>query len=458
MKTITLTILFLICLFSSSNLFSQEIQVAILPENDLMKFDKELEKKLGIFSEYPDFVEAQLFKTNDSAFFLEISYIQKGNLIRTKKMLNQIELQEFRNKILSEIKTKAPQINYDQSGRSKFLAGTTFLSLGYYGWSLPYLIDAKGGVAVGLYLITSGAGFFIPYLATKETQLTSGMANLSIGGGTLGLAHGFLLWDIFDIGDYRHSVNLKTLNIMMTATSIAELLTGYHYAKNNMVSEGRANSMVFSSYIGGIYSGCLAYIIVGDDPAESMYITLPMLAGSIGGAVFGNYVANQQNMAPGDPLVVMNAGVVGLLLGSTIMNYVKPTNDNIAIGTLVASSALGLYVGNSLIKGYDFSNSTASYISLGTLGGGLIGGGLAAIIVDKMDYRSAEKVAYTLVSLGAALGYGLTYNSLKDKEKITNKEKTSQLDWNINPVGFFANNFNKNYGQSIPFFNLSIKF
>jgi uncharacterized protein YcfJ len=154
----------------------------------------------------------------------------------------------------------------------------------------------------------------------------------------------------------------------------------------------------------------------------------------------------------------MNAGVVGLLLGSTIMNYVKPTNDNIAIGTLVASSALGLYVGNSLIKGYDFSNSTASYISLGTLGGGLIGGGLAAIIVDKMDYRSAEKVAYTLVSLGAALGYGLTYNSLKDKEKITNKEKTSQLDWNINPVGFFANNFNKNYGQSIPFFNLSIKF
>jgi hypothetical protein len=242
----------------------------------------------------------------------------------------------------------------------------------------------------------------------------------------------------------------------MTVTSLTELLAGYFYAENNNVSEGRANIMVSSSFVGALYGGGLGYLIAGDDP-ETWTITLPVLLGSAGGAVFGNYLANQQNFAPGDAAVMSNVGLLGGMAGGTLLIFLEPEDGRVAVGTLMASSALGFYLGNNLIRGYDFSTSTSTYISLGTLGGGLVGGGLAAILLNNSDGNTQLKLGSIMATAGAALGFGLTYGSLRDDARI-GKGTGSNLNFEINPTGFFAGKINKQMGTSIPFLNLNYKF
>lgn len=448
-----------------SRVLSQEIQIAIDSTSNIKTIDRELENKLLLFPDYQDFQEARLFKKADNSFSLEISFLKNGDMVREKKELSATELEDFRSKIRAQIAKKAPSIGLDQSGRASFLTGTTLLSLSYYGWSVPYMLGSEGGAFTGLYFITSGAGFFLPYIWTKDSKVTKGMANLSIGAATLGLGHGAILWDLFGLSGYKNHTDqygyttsdydAKSLNLFMTVTSISELLAGYFYADNNNVSEGRANAIVSSSAICGLYGGAMGYMIAGDDP-DTWNITLPTLLGSLGGAVYGNYLANQQNFAPGDASVMSNAGLLGGLIGGVPLVFLEPDNGRVVVGTLMASSALGFYFGNEMIKGHDFSSNNATYISLGTIGGGLIGLGLAAIVLNKSDSETTAKIGYTMVTACATLGYAITYGSLRDGAKVG--KGTSQLNMNFNPFGLFAGNFNKKTGYSVPFMNLNYNF
>lgn len=444
--------------------YSQEEQIPIDSTRKIEIIDEELEQKLNLFPEYPDFKEARLYQKDQSNYILEITYKKDGKIVRAKREMNSTELEKFRLNLQSLVVEKAPSVGLDQSGRASFLTGTTLLSLGYYGWSVPYMLDIdNGGVFTGLYMITAGAGFFLPYSLTKETSVTKGMANLSIGAGTLGLAHGLILWDMFGLSESsvdqygENDYNAKTLNLFMTVTSLSELLAGYFYAQNNNVSEGRANIIVSSSAIGGLFGLGAGTLIKEPEEWETWTMSFPALLGSAGGAVFGNYLANQQNFAPGDAAVMTQVGALGAMAGGTLLLFVEPEDYRVAVSTMMLATGLGLYAGHELIKGYDFTNNTANYISLGTFGGGLVGAGLAAILLNNTNDDTAFKLGATMVTAGAALGYGLTYSSLRKTAK-TNKYSSVDLDFNINPTGFFTGNFNKQYKTSIPFMTLNCKF
>jgi hypothetical protein len=451
---------------SFSNALAQEVQVPIDSLKNIEIIDEELEDKLNLFPEYENFREARLFQKDPQNYILEISYKKDGKLVRTKKDMTAVELENFRISLNSQITVKAPSVGLDHSGRAMFLTGTTMLSLGYYGWSVPYMLNTRDEISVGLYMITAGAGFFLPYSLTKESKITKGMANLSIGAATMGLAHGALLWDIFGLSKettttdpYGYSTsdyNARSLNLFMTVTSVSELLAGYFYAKNNNVSEGRANIINSSSIIGGLY-GLGAGIIIKEpvDEWNTWTMSMPALVGTVGGAAFGNYLANQQHFAPGDATVMTQPGVIGGLAGGTLLAFIEPDDYRIALSTIMLSTALGFYVGNELIKGYDFSTSYASYISLGTFGGGLVGTGLAAIFLNDSDGKTVLRVGGLLVTAGTALGYGLTYNSLRNNAKVNRGSSTSSnFNLNLNPTGFFAGKINKQMGTSIPFMTL----
>lgn len=302
MKISLVLLVVVFCLIPFNYLFSQEVQVPIDPENNIKIIDKEMESKLVLFSEYPDFQEARLYKRDDQHFILEISYMKDGETMRTKKEMNPQELEQFRQKIRNQIKINAPTVGLDQSGRASLLTGTTLLSLGWYGWSVPYVLGAEGGVAAGLYLITSGAGFFLPYIWTKETEVTKGMANLSTGAGVLGLVHGAMISNMLDLSSsifpFEDNNNDKPAIIVTSVVSISELLAGYYYARENHVTEGKANIMMNSSFIGGLYGAGLTYLIA--DPEDSKVYSATSMLGTIGGLFFGNYLSNRQHYAPGD--------------------------------------------------------------------------------------------------------------------------------------------------------------
>ncbi|OGU60851.1 MAG: hypothetical protein A2X64_04610 [Ignavibacteria bacterium GWF2_33_9] len=440
---------------------AQEKQIQFIPENNIKVIDSEMETKLNLFPEYNNFKEARLYQKSDNSYVLEITYIENEDEIRIRKNLSQSELDDLRVKIQSLITTEMPALGLDQSGRANFLIGTTVLSLGYYGWAIPYIMNLDGSAAAGTYMLTAGLGFFIPYYATKESEVTKGMAQLSIGSGVIGLGHGAILYDLFvdpktttDEWGYTYTEpNYKALNLLMTVASLGELTAGYFYAKNNKVSEGRANSIVANAFWGAGYGVGASMMLYGDEfGEEEVSYDIPLLLGSIGGAIMGNSLANMQNLAPGDPTVMSNAGILGLMAGGTLLTYIEPNDIRTGTAIMLASTIGGHYLGWEAIKGYDFSNSTATYIGLGSLGGGVMGGGIALLTNSEN-----EEVYSTLITGGAVIGFLITYNSLKSQAKIRTKT-TSNLNWGIHPEGFFAGKTNKQYGTSIPFFTLNYKF
>ena len=146
------------------------------------------------FPEYPGFIEARLYQTNESVFTLEINHMPEDHILRVSKVLNKEEILELRTLVTESISRKAPLSLLDQSGRTNLLVSTTIIGTYFYGTSVSTILsnDLTSNF-LGTYLLTAGASFFIPYVITKNIEVTKAQAYGSFYGMSRGFAHGMLL-------------------------------------------------------------------------------------------------------------------------------------------------------------------------------------------------------------------------------------------------------------------------
>jgi hypothetical protein len=101
--------------------------------------------------------------------------------------------------------------------------------------------------------------------------------------------------------------------------------------------------------------------------------------------------------------------------------------------TATGTTAAGLYAGERMVAGKDFSSATG--FALATFGGALVGAGIGALIGDDQYY-----VATTW--LGAAAGFGIAYgiNAPEAAARLERRRDRSSTDlyWNVNPLGIAA--------------------
>ena len=147
---------------------AQEVQIPVDEDGKIGYIDAKLENKLKLFSEYSNFREARLFQISDTLFVLEISYKLQGRFLKNRIYYSKEETKSFLQKVTERIIQKEPQVVLDQEGRTKLIASTMTLSMGYYGWAIPTALDVDDEkLAVALYMLTSGAGFYIPFSVTQ---------------------------------------------------------------------------------------------------------------------------------------------------------------------------------------------------------------------------------------------------------------------------------------------------
>ncbi|OGU13697.1 MAG: hypothetical protein A2X61_01940 [Ignavibacteria bacterium GWB2_35_12] len=426
-------------LLSAQLLFTQEVQVPIDNENKINVIDKEMESKLALFTEYPDFIDAKLFQLTDSSYILEIQYKVDERLMRQRKNLSKSEADNLRIQVTNCIKEKCPVALINQEGRSTLLWGTTFLGLYSWDWMVPSIINSdNSSVNVFLGLTTAAMSFFIPYLLTDNAPVSDAAANLSITGGLLGIFHGMFLYGLLNDYDYDFFYDTEPTNyyLLTLAMSIGETFGGYYLATSTNMTEGKASMLSGMSAFGIGYGFGIPYIFGADD--SKVYFASALL-GSGAGFFFGNMLANGQNYTVGDASMFSTLTFLGAYTG-LVPNIIAETGDGeIVVASMLAGATAGIILGDNILKGKDFTKSQGTMTAIGTLAGGLMGGAIGYLLDDATEGNG--KITMLMSCAGAITTFGIMFNHYSHQAQIP--ENRTSLEFLFSPEGYTFSNMNK---------------
>jgi hypothetical protein len=425
-----------LCAVAARGGTAQEVQVPIDEDGKVQVITADLERKLQLFSDYERFREARLFQLPDSSFVLEITHEPGGRLTRVRVPLMAEAAQDFRRRVSAGLRDVAPEAVLDQSGRTKLLVWTTALALLYYGPAAPIILevdDPQG--AVGLYMISASAGFFIPFLATKRIAATEAGAVLGTYGATRGIIHGSLAAYLFDPNPSERGFFGGGF-----LAGITEGIAGFAVANSGRMTPGTAELVGVGSDFGlgyGLGFAHLAGFFDTDyapstgfrDENEAGFAGLALL-GTAGGAAAGYALSRTQPFTRGDAFVVRNAGFLGAHVGLALATMVDPDerHGKLYSGLAMLGATAGLGLGARLAHGRDFTTAQGTFVTLGHLAGGLVGLGLGVVASGDGDDGS---LLVTTSAMGAALGYGLIYGSFASEAKVA---AAGNLDLYVNPL------------------------
>jgi hypothetical protein len=466
LQIFSIIILQCICI---SLLSAQEIQVQMDENGKVTYIDSALNNKIAIFDTYPGFIEARLFKISDSTFSMEIYYKVDENFSRQRISMNQSEVKDFRAKVSNKVIEQTSN-TINQDGRSEYVWGMTLAGLGLYGPASVNITNASGSTAVGLYMLTSAASFLIPYYLTSDAAISDGAARLGVWGAYSGAGHGALLYqflgidnrvtvyDPFDEYSYTET-DYSALYGLMALTSITESYIGLRIAQEYNFSAGKSDLMVNTSTAAtGALPGLL--YVLGVDNEKALYGTA--ILGSFVGYGLGNYISNTQNYTRGDAMCFSNAWIISALVPTSILIATKSADPKVYIGSAILSTGLGMWLGNTLVKGKDFSTSQGVYMSLASFGGAFVAGGVTFLAMGDGNSDNDYRIAPPLITLGAIAGFSIAYSAFSKDPQIQEKDVSDNLKIDFNPVALssaFTNQTNMgNMYYYNPFLSLTYKF
>ncbi len=456
-KASVLTCTLLILTFLNSS--AQELLVPLDREGKITTLIGTTARKLELFNEFDNVLEARLYKAGADMYFLEILYLSDNYPKKDRLQLNEFKVNELRKIVTDAIYEKDISLYLNQEGRPQFLATTAILSLSIWGPSVPILLELnKFSDVVGTWLIFSGVGFLIPYSICANSDITDGIANFASGGGILGTGHGALLSLL--IGGKE--VSLQGIYTGMLIGSLTELITNYHIAKKNNFSGGKSNVILLYSTVGSIYgiyfAGAVDFLKGFPKKFDAQATAVTVLLTSALGYTLGANIANSQNYTEGDVSFKLNSWIIGTLLPASLLVLGDNKSPEVYCSLMSLGGVAGLILGNELVKGYDFSKSDGIYNTLATFSGGLLGTGLGSILSSDVD-SFPEKIKYAplFAVIGGGLGYFLTYFVATKTADF--ETKVSNFNIEINPSALLIGNLAKtNEPMHLPLINFRYRF
>jgi hypothetical protein len=456
---------------------AQEVQVPLDEAGRIEAISPELARRLGLFAEIDGLREVLLFQLPDSTFVLEVtSAASHGRVRRDRRPLSAAEGVAFRHDVTTRIAERAHTAGLDQSGRTKLLAGTTILGLGYYGWATAAAIhpnDDRASVAV--YMLTAAGSFFVPFLTTRNRTVPDAVATMALWGATRGAVHGALAADL--IGSPRARTRFRWSAIV----GGTETVIGGVAAQTLGMTSGRAELTGVGGDIGlgvgwGIanllkldehYDSVTAYGAFGGpytygerDRTAQQAVTL---AGSALGLAGGYLLGGTEEWTRGDAAIFRNvtaivalAGVaVGDLIqqpriitetvpGSAPYSYVDDGFSRTHTAAGLAGAAGGMVLGHALVAGRNFTTSQGTLLTLSPLAGGLLGLGIAYLATPErqvaydpaLPYRDPNdhsEIYLTATALGAAAGFAALYPALA-RQSSRPSASDARLRFSVNPL------------------------
>ena len=395
-----LSVLCVVLVVSFGSADAQDRRVAFNPDSTLYVLDASLENRLNLFPDVQGFRKAELYRLETGDFELLIYTGREPNVLRQRRTLTSEEVQSLRRRVATGLKAANVRVNLDQDGRVAFITGSTFLGLAEGGLIGATLAPDDGTAVTSLTLIGGASGFFIPLFATDNARVTSSAAALSGYGGVQGYGHAAQIMYLV-VGDELPEQGTTGLAAVL---GVAEYTTGFLVGNRADWDEGTGELIAANGAFGNGVGIGIAGAIEGVDDAESNPGRIRLLAGSsLAGSIVGLYVGRRMartgRITVGDARMYWTSGIVGAQLAGTVLGAIDVESSRAASGTLTAGGLLGLASGYAIMRNRDFSTADANIAILGTYGGSLLGGGIAAAADASFEAGSV------LVGLGTAAGF-----------------------------------------------------
>lgn len=379
-----------------------EVQVPLDRAGRVQRMDAPLAQRLRMFADRPGFQEARLFQLADSSFVLEISSIRQSELSRERIPLTPAGVDSIRAIVTSGLAEHKTTPTIDTSGRPLFVATTTLMAFGFYGWAIPYLFEenASPEVVSGTYLVTAGAGTFLPLWFTRNRPVSMASALMGWYGMSRGTLHGALL-------PYALTVDPggKSPVACAFAFSIVEGIAGFEWAARTGMSAGSAATLSNGADFGTLYGLGFADLFNADGSGTAAGTLIGSCVGLAGSAVYAPHRVHTY----GDASVMRTAGWVGGYTGLALVQTFGPKDyeKSSTIGAM-AGGTLGLLIGDGLVRKTEFTFGQSVIVDLCAGGGGLLGLGLGMFASGNESIR--DEVLWSASALGTVAGYAIGYS------------------------------------------------
>ena len=415
-----------------------ETQTPVAESVGVVEISPALRDRLGLFPGVDGFTSARLFLQTNGVTLLEIESRTGGVLRRERRTLSAGELDELRTLVASRLGEAGGTAAFTRDGRGKLVLTQTLLGLGFYGWAVPYVFDLETAqAAVGTYLLTAGATFYLPYRLTRNRSVSRAHADLTFYGSTRGALSGLLLSSAAFSDDTSSRDRKRVAGTLLG--SVAGSILGFAAVDHFNPTEGRAALWGAMGDFGFAGGAALAYLagpygwedIVVDDgpvpytveqrknPELGHIITV---AGGAAGLLLGRRIGGP-NLTEGNVGGLRSAGILGAQVGLTAAQALGIEQERVdwdvvvveddvralAAGGLLGGIA-GIYLGNRLLEDKRYTMGVGLLINAGHLAGAATALGLTYLAVEEVE---DNKLLYlTTGTLGSFVGAGLVYRSI----------------------------------------------
>jgi hypothetical protein len=93
----------------------------------------------------------------------------------------------------------------------------------------------------------------------------------------------------------------------------------------------------------------------------------------------------------------------------------------------------GLYLGDRLLDGHDFTPGQGIVVELSSMAGALVGGGLGYLVTPGDSDSTDAKIIATGAVLGAVAGFGLSYTGLDTETRRPDGTRAPGLSLQLAP-------------------------
>jgi len=314
-----------------------------------------------------DYREARLYSVDPGGGFVLVVHRPSGALER--HMLTTDGRSTLRSAVdagMATVGRPTADVSVDivsEPAGSAFARHQTLLAAVIYGPLAASLADDENA-AGALYLITTGASFFISYNAGRSNSFTRAQSDLA---GNLGLAAagGAALLGYSASGDAERGVRAIALGAALVGT-----IAGVELGRSLSDAEAHAATLGIEAAA----ATALSVTTMGGASTRTSAAAVALI-GAIGYPIGVRYPRRAgYTVTAGDIDATSTSGLLGVLVGASALGGIDDPSDKQIAAYLSTAYVGGLLLGDRLLaRPFDLTRSQANIVNIGALAGALVG-------------------------------------------------------------------------------------
>ena len=358
-----------------------------------------------------DFVEARLYTVTDSSYILTVrrgtGVVERYNLTAADREAIRVGVSRLPPDVVRE---------RNDAGNS-FIRNQTLLGLAVYAPAFAYAIGENPVGATAGYLVVAGGSFFAASEIARRNFISRPQNDLSFNTGRNGALGSWGLGYLLGAGDRAQAAGAFIGGIAGTGLGLrlgrgmteAEAVgAGFGADLGALIAWGTMETLDRESLCmiapDGFSTTCRDRGI--GDKAKVLTILASGLVGYPLGVLYPKN--SSYNVTPGDIQTLWPAAAVGVFAGVSFLPDSPKESTAWAAATL--GGIVGVLAGDRfLVRRRDHSRTDAGRLTLGTIAGGLMGGGVAALIDTNLGN---PQLVFALTTIGGLTGMIVTERTI----------------------------------------------